>query len=83
MLYITNDTAWPFPRPIAQPKQPCSGNASSRDSIRPKVLGEGGMGFGEGRETLSSERGSLPSPIPFSQPYTEKGPESRLSEPSS
>ena len=34
-----------------------------RDSIKSKVLGEEGVGFGEGEENLSSERFSSPSPI--------------------
>ena len=34
-----------------------------RDSIKSKVLGEEGVGFGEGEENLSPERFSSPSPI--------------------
>ena len=34
-----------------------------RDSIKSKVLGEEGVGVGEGEENLSSEGFSSPSPI--------------------
>jgi len=39
------------------------GKTPNRDSINAKVFGKGGMGFGEGREKLSSEKFSLPSPM--------------------
>jgi hypothetical protein len=39
------------------------GKAEGRDSIRMKVFGERGMGFGEGGKNLSPERFFPPSPI--------------------
>ncbi len=42
---------------------PTTGKTSKRDSIRPKVFEMGEEGFGEGREELSVESSSLPSPI--------------------
>lgn len=53
------NSVWKLPRSEA-------GNPCNRDSIKSKVFGDGGVGFGEGRKGLSSERPFLPSPIsPF------------------
>ena len=42
---------------------------TNRDSIKGKVLGEGGMGRGEGRKDLSEERSFLPSPHLHPYPF--------------
>ena len=47
-----------------------TGRNRGRDSIRTKVLGEEGVGFGEGEGKRSSERFPSPSPIVmFSLPF--------------
>ena len=50
-------------KPMHPPNLPPTGTPGNGDSIKPKVFGKGGMGFGEGRESFSSEKFSLPSPI--------------------
>ena len=50
-------------------KRICVRKTANRDSIRSKVFGKGGMGFGEGRESFSSEKFSLPSPMLLSPSY--------------
>ena len=50
-------------KPMHPLNLPPTGNPGNGDSIKPKVFGKGGMGFGEGRERFSSEKFSLPSPI--------------------
>ena len=50
-------------KPMHPLNLPPTGNPGNGDSIKPKVFGKGGMGFWEGRESFSSEKFSLPSPI--------------------
>ena len=50
-------------KPMHPLNLPPTGTPGNGDSIKPKVFGKGGMGFGEGRENFSSEKFSLPSPI--------------------
>ena len=50
-------------KPMHPLNLPPTGTPGNGDSIKPKVFGKGGMGFGEGRESLSSDKFSLPSPI--------------------
>ena len=50
-------------KPMHPLNLPPTGNPGNGDSIKPKVFGKGGMGFGEGRESFSPEKFSLPSPI--------------------
>ena len=50
-------------KPMHPLNLPPTGTPGNGDSIKPKVFGKGGMGFGEGRESFSSEKFSLPSPI--------------------
>ena len=50
-------------KPMHPLNLPPTGTPGTGDSIKPKVFGKGGMGFGEGRESFSSEKFSLPSPI--------------------
>lgn len=45
-----------------------TGKTAMRDSINTKVFGEEGVGLGEGKETLSEERVSFPSPIHLNPP---------------
>ena len=45
-------------KPMHPLNLPPTGNPGNGDSIKPKVFGKGGMGFGEGTEKFS-----LPSPI--------------------
>lgn len=42
---------------------------TNKDSIKGKVLGEGGVGRGEGRKDLSSESSFLPSPHLHPYPF--------------
>ena len=39
-------------KPMHPLNLPPAGNPGNGDSIKPKVFGKGGMGFGEGREKL-------------------------------
>ena len=39
-------------KPMHPLNLPPTGNPGNGDSIKPKVFGKGGMGFGEGREKL-------------------------------
>ena len=50
-------------KPMHPLNLPPTGTPGNGDSIKPKDFGKGGMGFGEGRESFSSEKFSLPSPI--------------------
>ena len=50
-------------KPMHPLNLPPTGTPGNGDSIKPKVFGKGWMGFGEGRESFSSEKFSLPSPI--------------------
>ena len=50
-------------KPMHPLNLPPTGTPGNGDSIKPKVFGKGGMGFGEGRESFSSEKFCLPSPI--------------------
>ena len=50
-------------KPMHPLNLPPTGTPGNGASIKPKVFGKGGMGFGEGRESFSSEKFSLPSPI--------------------
>lgn len=50
-------------KPMHPLNLPPTGTPGNGDSIKPKVFGKGGMGFGEGRESFSPEKFSLPSPI--------------------
>ena len=50
-------------KPMHPLNLPPTGTPGNGDSIKPKVFGTGEMGFGEGRESFSSEKFSLPSPI--------------------
>ena len=50
-------------KPMHPLNLPPTGTPGNGDAIKPKVFGKGGMGFGEGRESFSSEKFSLPSPI--------------------
>ena len=50
-------------KPMHPLNLPPTGTPGNGDSIKPKVFGQGEMGFGEGRESFSSEKFSLPSPI--------------------
>ena len=50
-------------KPMHPLNLPPTGTPGNGESIKPKVFGKGGMGFGEGRESFSSEKFSLPSPI--------------------
>lgn len=50
-------------KPMHPLNLPPTGTPGNGDSIKPKVFGKGEMGFGEERESFSSEKFSLPSPI--------------------
>ena len=50
-------------KPMHPLNLPPTGTPGNGDSIKPKVFGKGEMGFGEWRESFSSEKFSLPSPI--------------------
>ena len=49
-------------KPMHPLNLPPTGNPGNGDSIKPKVFGKGGMGFGEGREKLFFRKVSPPFP---------------------